>query len=59
MIDPDSIEDMLPDRWRYYYVHRDGWVTEDIDKVQGKCVGVVEAKNKEDALAEAKERGLL
>lgn len=46
-------------RYRFYYVHRDGWVTKDISKVQGKCVGVIEAASKEEAVAEAKERGLL
>ena len=60
MIDPDSLDDMVPkDRWAFYYVHRNGWLTTDISRVQGKCVGVVEARSEDEALKVAKERALL
>lgn len=49
----------MKERWVFYYVHRDGWITTDITKVQGKCVGVVEARSEEEALRIAKERELL
>jgi hypothetical protein len=44
-------------RLRFYYIHRDGWVTDDIKKVQGKCVGVLEAYSKEEAERQARELG--
>ena len=59
MIDPDSVEDVLPNRWRFYYVHRDGWLTDDINKVLGKCVGVIEARSEAEAVEDAKARGLM
>lgn len=49
----------MRDRWRFYYVHRDGWITDEIAKVQGKCVGVIEARDEAEALRLAKERELL
>jgi|AntAceMinimDraft_6_1070360.scaffolds.fasta_scaffold00176_23 hypothetical protein len=49
----------MKERWRFYYVHRDGWLTDDINKALGKCVGVVEARSEEEALRLAKERELL
>lgn len=44
-------------RYRFYYVHRDGWVTDDVTKVQGKCIRVLEATSKEDAENQARELG--
>ena len=49
----------MKDRWVFYYVHRDGWITDDINKVLGKCVGVIEARDEVEALRLAKERKML
>lgn len=44
---------------KLWYVHRDGFVTDVVGEVHGKCVGVVDAYTKCQAEEEAKERGLL
>lgn len=46
-------------RFRFYYVHQDGWVSDDIDEVWGKCVGIVEARTIEQAEQQARDRGLM
>ena len=43
--------------YRFYYVHRDGWVSNDGSLVKGKCVRVIEATSQEDAERQAREFG--
>jgi hypothetical protein len=41
----------------FYYVHRDGFLTTDIDRVKGKCIRVIEAETIEEATKIAKKDG--
>ena len=47
----------LDEQYFFFYVHRDGWVTNDISSVQGKCIRVLEATDQEDAEKQARELG--
>lgn len=42
---------------RFYYVHKDGWVTDDVTKVMGKCIRVIEATSKDRAEEIARRMG--
>jgi hypothetical protein len=59
MISETKIDEQEPERWSFYYVHKDGWITTDLMAVQGSCVGVVEAPTIAEAMKMAKERALL
>ena len=45
--------------WKFYYVHADGYVTEDVKEVQGKCIGVIEARSFNEAEQKARELFLI